>query len=66
MTSVIIPRLSLFMGRWIDFSDLVEACHELGLALLLDLVLCHTSIEHPWFRAHPERYVWSDREPANN
>jgi alpha-glucosidase len=33
----------------------------------MDLVPCHTSIEHPWFREHPERYVWSDRDgPQNN
>jgi alpha-glucosidase len=49
-----------------DFSGLVEASHKRGLELLLDLVLCHTSIEHPWFRAQPERYVWSDRGPRNN
>jgi alpha-glucosidase len=49
-----------------DFNGLVEACHKLGLELLLDLVLCHTSIEHPWFRAHPDRYVWSEGGPANN
>ncbi len=26
---------------------------------------CHTSIEHPWFREHPEYYIWAD-SPANN
>ena len=36
-------------------------------ALLLDLVPCHTSIEHPWFREHPDWYVWADGdEPPNN
>lgn len=53
-------------GTLDDFSGLVKACHERGLELLLDLVLCHTSIEHRWFRAHPERYVWSAHGPANN
>jgi alpha-glucosidase len=33
----------------------------------MDLVPCHTSIEHPWFREHPDWYIWSGREgPANN
>jgi alpha-glucosidase len=49
-----------------DFTGLVDACHKRGLEVLLDLVLCHTSIAHPWFRAHPERYVWSEGGPANN
>ena len=29
-------------------------------ACWLDLVASHTSIEHPWFREHPDRYVWAD------
>lgn len=53
-------------GTLADFDRLVAASHERGLALLLDLVPCHTSIEHPWFRQHPDWYVWSDDGPANN
>jgi alpha-glucosidase len=30
----------------------------------MDVVPCHTSIEHPWFRAHPDWYIWRD-EPNN-
>src|SRR5689334_19710510 len=42
-----------------DFDALVDGAHGRGLRLLLDLVACHTSIEHSWFREHPERYIWS-------
>jgi len=47
-----------------DFDALVSAVHERGLRLLLDIVPCHTSIEHPWFREHPDWYIWAD-EPNN-
>jgi len=42
-----------------DFDQLVRDAHARGLEVLMDLVACHTSIEHPWFRAHPDWYVWS-------
>ncbi len=54
-------------GTLDDADTLIAAAHERGLKLLMDVVPCHTSIEHPWFRAHPERYVWADGdEPPNN
>src|SRR4051812_48359505 len=54
-------------GTLEDFDRLLAAAHERGLKLLMDLVPCHTSIEHPWFRDHPERYIWSPTDgPANN
>ena len=54
-------------GTLADLDALVAAAHDRGLRVLLDVVPCHTSIEHPWFREHPERYVWSDRYgPRNN
>jgi alpha-glucosidase len=50
-----------------DAAKLIAAAHERDLRVLMDVVPCHTSIEHPWFREHPERYVWSDRDgPQNN
>src|SRR5688500_18136017 len=48
-------------GTLADFDALAREAHERGLALLLDFVPCHTSIEHPWFREHPDWYIWADR-----
>jgi alpha-glucosidase len=50
-----------------DVDKLVEHAHNRDLAVLLDIVPCHTSIEHPWFREHPDWYVWADGDaPPNN
>jgi alpha-glucosidase len=54
-------------GTVADAEALIAAAHERGLRLLLDAVPCHTSIEHRWFREHPDWYVWSPVDgPANN
>jgi alpha-glucosidase len=47
-----------------EFDALTEAAHASGLRVLMDLVPCHTSIEHPWFREHPDWYIWAD-QPNN-
>jgi len=51
-------------GTLEDFDRLAAAARERGLRVLLDLVPCHTSIEHPWFREHPDWYIWAD-QPNN-
>lgn len=48
-------------GTLEDLDLLVRAAHGRGLRLLMDVVPCHTSIEHPWFRERPDWYVWTDR-----
>jgi alpha-glucosidase len=56
-------------GTSADFDRLVEEARARGLRVLMDLVPCHTSIEHPWFREHPDWYIWSDGRdggPPNN
>jgi len=42
------------LGTLETFDELLEAAHARGIRLLLDLVPSHTSIEHPWFREHPD------------
>ncbi|MGD7788476.1 alpha-glucosidase [Propionibacteriaceae bacterium Y1700] len=39
------------MGTLTDLDDLIAACHERGMRIILDLVVNHTSDQHPWFQA---------------
>jgi maltose alpha-D-glucosyltransferase/alpha-amylase len=55
-----------------DFVRLVEHAHDRGLRILIDLVLNHTSNEHPWFQAaragdprFRDFYVWSKTKPPD-
>ncbi len=52
-------------GTMEDFEELVDACHERGINLIIDLVLNHTSSEHPWFQTACE-YLENlgDKEPS--
>lgn len=36
-------------GTLKDFKDLVDAAHERGIAVMMDLVINHSSNRHPWF-----------------
>ncbi len=36
-------------GTLADFDALVSRAHDLGLKVMIDLVLSHTSNQHPWF-----------------
>ena len=55
-------------GSMADFTDLVEAAHQRGIRIVIDLVMNHTSDAHPWFQAsrsdpdgpYGDFYVWSD------
>jgi glycosidase len=53
-------------GTAADFHAFMAAAHERGIAVVVDLVLNHTSIDHPWFQdartpgsEHDDWYVWS-------
>jgi alpha-glucosidase len=48
------------------FDRLVATAHEMGIRVMLDLVVSHTSIEHPWFSEHPDWYVWRDGDAPPN
>ena len=58
------------VGTIADFSALVEDAHNLGIKVIVDFVLNHTSDAHPWFqasRAEPEGpfgdfYMWADND----
>ncbi len=52
-----------------DFYEFLEAAHDRGIRVIADLVMNHTSDQHPWFQearrpGSPKRdwYVWSDTD----
>jgi len=66
-------------GTLEDFDQLLEQAHKRNIMVILDLVVNHTSIDHPWFQEsrssldNPRRewYVWKDgkkngKKPPNN
>jgi maltose alpha-D-glucosyltransferase/alpha-amylase len=56
-----------------DFVEFTHAAHQRGMRVLIDLVVNHTSDQHPWFREacrdpdskYRDWYVWSKTKPAN-
>ncbi|WP_174533707.1 alpha-amylase family protein [Micromonospora chalcea] len=63
------PRL----GTLGDFAELLHQASNRGIRVIIDLVVNHTSDQHPWFqsaRSSPDSpyrdwYVWADHEPAD-
>lgn len=49
-------------GTMDDFDKFVKTAKELGMGVLMDLVLNHTSTEQKWFTEHPEYYCWRDED----
>ncbi len=57
-------------GTLDDFRTLLDQAHARGLHVIMDLVLNHTSDQHPWFQAaradrnspYRDYYVWSDTD----
>ena len=62
------PRL----GTHGDLVELVRTAHDRGIRVIADLVMNHTSDQHPWFQAacsdpdspYRDFYVWSKEKPA--
>ena len=53
-------RLDPSLGTEADLTLVRENLRKAGLALVLDFVPNHTARDHPWVRAHPERYVHAE------
>lgn len=65
-------------GSLADFDELIEKAHERGIKIIMDLVVNHSSNQHPWFvesrqnRTNPKAdwYLWEeatgDRKYPNN
>src|ERR1700735_5581407 len=56
-----------------DFVEFTHGCSQRGIRVLIDLVVNHTSNEHPWFReacrdpksSYRDWYVWSAKKPKD-
>lgn len=63
------PRL----GTPGDFAEFMFQARQRGMRVIMDLVINHTSDEHPWFRSarqgkhspYRQWYVWRDNRPAD-
>ena len=58
-------KVSEDYGTLDDFKELLDKAHERGMYVITDLVLNHTSDEHPWFEAakdpdHPDHETYHD------
>jgi glycosidase len=59
-------------GTLADVDELVQKAHQRGIAVILDMVLNHSSSQHPWFldsrqgATAPRRdwYLWRDTDPG--
>lgn len=54
-----------------DFKRLIDEAHKRGIRVIIDLVLNHTSNQHPWFidaktpgTEHRDWYIWSESDPG--
>jgi maltose alpha-D-glucosyltransferase/alpha-amylase len=61
------------LGTLGDFVEFTHHARERGIRILIDLVLNHTSIDHPWFQAarrdpsspYRDFYIWSSEKPPD-
>jgi len=63
-------RIEADYGNLATFTTFLEAAHQRGIKVILDLVVNHTSADHPWFRdalaggTHRDWYSWADADPG--
>jgi maltose alpha-D-glucosyltransferase/alpha-amylase len=61
------------LGTLGDFVELIHQADNRGIRVLIDLVVNHTSAEHPWFQSarsdpsspYRDWYVWSTEQPSD-
>ncbi|MEW6503061.1 MAG: alpha-amylase family glycosyl hydrolase [Chloroflexota bacterium] len=58
-------------GTLDDFREFIEAAHQRGMKVIIDLVINHTSTQHPWFQQsldfqspYDNYYIWQDENPG--
>ena len=58
-------------GTLDDFRRLVDEAHRRGIRVIIDLVINHSSNQHPWFvlsqdpqSAYRDWYIWADEDPS--
>lgn len=58
-------------GTNADFRRLMDEAHARGIAVVIDLVINHSSAQHPWFEAsarqnphYADWYIWSEDDPG--
>jgi glycosidase len=58
-------------GTMDDFNRLLEEAHKRNIRIILDLVVNHTSVQHPWFieaqnpnSPYRDWYIWSAENPG--
>jgi trehalose synthase len=60
------------LGHAGDFVEVVRIARDRGMRIIIDLVINHTSEQHPWFREargdkdspYRDYYIWADKPPA--
>ena len=56
-----------------DFAEFMHAANDVGIKVIIDLVVNHTSDQHPWFKdarkgpdsRYHDWYAWSDERPED-
>ncbi len=62
------------LGTLDEFQHFLQEAHARNLRVVVDLVVHHTSTEHPWFKAarssptsiYRDYYIWSGKNPKNH